>query len=87
VNLVSCLLLPFNYKVLSPGGCHIPATQENREFEASLDNTARPPSKKQTNMLSVVVQICNPTYSGGRDQKDHGSRPSMAKCSRDPHLS
>jgi hypothetical protein len=28
----------------------------------------------------------NPTYSGGRDQKDHGSKPAKANSSRDPIL-
>jgi hypothetical protein len=26
-----------------------------------------------------VVHTCNPTYSGGRDQEDHGSKPARAK--------
>jgi hypothetical protein len=31
-----------------------------------------------------VAQTCNPSYSGGRDQKDCGSSPVGAKSLRDP---
>jgi hypothetical protein len=31
-----------------------------------------------------VAHGCNPSYSGGRDQKDHGSKPAWANSSRDP---
>jgi hypothetical protein len=27
---------------------------------------------------------CNPSYSGGRDQEDHGLKPAGANSSRDP---
>jgi hypothetical protein len=30
-----------------------------------------------------VAYACNPSYSGGRDQKDHSSKPALANCSRD----
>jgi hypothetical protein len=33
-----------------------------------------------------VTCICFPSYSGGRDQKDQGSKPAQANSSRDPHL-
>jgi hypothetical protein len=33
-----------------------------------------------------VAHTCNPTYSGGRDQKDHGSKPAQANSSRVPIL-
>jgi hypothetical protein len=26
-----------------------------------------------------VAHACNPRYSGGRDQEDHGSKPAQAK--------
>jgi hypothetical protein len=32
----------------------------------------------------MVVHVCNPSYSGGRDGKYQGSRPAWAKNSRDP---
>jgi hypothetical protein len=31
-----------------------------------------------------VSYICNPSYSGGRDQEDHSSKPAWANSSRDP---
>jgi hypothetical protein len=34
----------------------------------------------------VVAHICNLSYSGGRDQKDHGSKPAWANSLGDPIL-
>jgi hypothetical protein len=31
-----------------------------------------------------VVYACNPSYSGVRDQKDHGSKPVWANSLQDP---
>jgi hypothetical protein len=28
--------------------------------------------------------VCNPNYSGGRDQEDHSSKPALANSSQDP---
>jgi hypothetical protein len=33
-----------------------------------------------------VAHIYNPSYSGGRDQEDHGLKPVQANSSRDPIL-
>jgi hypothetical protein len=33
-----------------------------------------------------VAHACNPSYSGGRDQEDRGSKPAQANSSRDPIL-
>jgi hypothetical protein len=33
-----------------------------------------------------MAQACNPTYSGGRDQEDHGSKPAWANSSTRPYL-
>jgi hypothetical protein len=33
-----------------------------------------------------VVHICNPSYSGSRDQEDGGLKPAQAHSSRDPTL-
>jgi hypothetical protein len=32
----------------------------------------------------AVAHICNPSYSGGRDQEDHGSKPAPANSLYDP---
>jgi hypothetical protein len=34
----------------------------------------------------LVAQVCNPTYSKGKDQEDHSSRPTWANSLRDPIL-
>jgi hypothetical protein len=34
--------------------------------------------------LAPVAHTCNPSYSGGRDKEDHGSKPARANSSRDP---
>jgi hypothetical protein len=33
---------------------------------------------------ALVAHICNPSYSGGRDQEDGGSKPAQATSSQDP---
>jgi hypothetical protein len=33
---------------------------------------------------ALVAHICNPSYSGGRDQEDHSSKPAQANSSWDP---
>jgi hypothetical protein len=39
---------------------------------------------KQTYRLVMVAYIYNISYSGGRDQEDHGSRPAEARSLQDP---
>jgi hypothetical protein len=31
----------------------------------------------------LVAHTCNPSYSGGRDQEDQGSKPALANSSQD----
>jgi hypothetical protein len=31
-----------------------------------------------------VAHACNPSYSGGRDQEDHGSKPGQVNRLQDP---
>jgi hypothetical protein len=33
-----------------------------------------------------VAHTCNPSYSGGRDKEDHGSKPAQASNSLDSNL-
>jgi hypothetical protein len=35
---------------------------------------------------ALVAHTCNPSYSGNRDQEDHGSKPAQANSSWDPIL-
>jgi hypothetical protein len=32
----------------------------------------------------VVADTCNPSYLGGRDKEDHGSKPAWVKSLQDP---
>jgi hypothetical protein len=34
----------------------------------------------------LVAHSCNPSFSGDRDQEDHGSKPAQANSSQDPIL-
>jgi hypothetical protein len=34
----------------------------------------------------TVAHICNPSFPGGRDQEDHGSKPAQENSSTDPIL-
>jgi hypothetical protein len=36
--------------------------------------------------MAPVAQTCNPIYSGGRDQKDRGSKPVRTNSSKRPYL-
>jgi hypothetical protein len=33
-----------------------------------------------------VAHTCNPSYSGGRDQEDHGSKPAQTNSSTRPYF-
>jgi hypothetical protein len=33
---------------------------------------------------ALVAHACNPSYLGGRNQQDHGSKPAWANSSSDP---
>jgi hypothetical protein len=39
---------------------------------------------KNKNSQALVAHTCNPSYSGGRDQEDYGSKPTRANSSQDP---
>jgi hypothetical protein len=34
--------------------------------------------------LALLAHTCSPSYSGGRDQEDRGSKPAQANSLRDP---
>jgi hypothetical protein len=48
--------------------------QEDHEFEIS-----KTPSQNKKISQAPVAHACNPSYSGGRDQEDHSSKPTMRK--------
>jgi hypothetical protein len=41
-------------------------------------------SMKVLESLAPVVHTCNPSYSGGRDQEDHSSKPVQENSLQDP---
>jgi hypothetical protein len=41
---------------------------------------------KEDMSWAPLAHPCNPSYSGGRDQKDRGSKPSQASISVRPYL-
>jgi O-acetyl-ADP-ribose deacetylase (regulator of RNase III) len=40
--------------------------------------------KKKKTKPGMVIHTCNPSYSGGRDQEDRGSKPTQENSSQDP---
>jgi hypothetical protein len=42
--------------------------------------------KNKPSSWAPVAHTCNPRYSGGRDQEDHGLKPARANSSPDPIL-
>jgi hypothetical protein len=42
--------------------------------------------KKSQPCWAPVAHACNPSYSGGTDQEDRGSKPVQANSSQDPIL-
>jgi hypothetical protein len=45
-----------------------------------------PSVKNKARSLELVAHACNPSYSEGRDQEDHGSKPAPGKQFRRPYL-
>jgi hypothetical protein len=41
---------------------------------------------KRSPSWALVAHACNPSYSGGREQEDYGSKSVWANRSRDPIL-
>jgi hypothetical protein len=41
---------------------------------------------KQEARQALVAHACNPSYLGGRDQEDRGSKPAWANSSMRPYL-
>jgi hypothetical protein len=50
-------------------------TKENHHHPAKNRNKL----SKRNVKLNIVAHTCNPSYSGGKDQEDQGSRPAWAK--------
>jgi hypothetical protein len=41
---------------------------------------------KYRSSQAAMTHACNPSYSGDRNQEDHGSKPAQANSSQDPIL-
>jgi hypothetical protein len=65
-------------------------SQGDYELKASLDYIARRDlailKKKKIHSQVLVAHTCNPSYSGDRDQEDHGLKPTQANSFHDPVL-
>jgi hypothetical protein len=54
---------------------------KNRITTKCGDSTSEYVSKRIESSQALVVHTCNPSYSGGRDQEDHSSKPAQANSS------
>jgi hypothetical protein len=55
-------------------------TEKNAEFMST------PAPKALIFGWVMVAHTCNPSYSGDRDQEDHGLKPAQENSSQDPIL-
>jgi hypothetical protein len=58
----------------------------NRAMGQSLQVESTPSGSFRYKDLQEVAHASNPSYSGGRDQEDHGLKPSQPNSSQDPIL-
>jgi hypothetical protein len=50
---------------------------------AEVTCTSDSPALKVPSRQAATALACNPSYSGGREQEDHGSKPAQANNSQD----
>jgi hypothetical protein len=55
-------------------------------FNEFLLSDLRSSDKRIYILRVLVVHTCNPSFSGGRDQEDHGLKPAWANSSKRPYL-
>jgi hypothetical protein len=60
--------------------------QKDQEFKASLGYVCIGTLSQKKISGVPVAHTCNPSYSGGRDQEDNGSKPARANSSERPCL-
>jgi hypothetical protein len=68
---------------LKSGGLRPASTVSKKQSENERKKEGR---KERRVSLVLVAHACNPSYSGGRDQEDHGLKPARANSFRDPIL-
>jgi hypothetical protein len=49
------------------------------KYKALSSNPSAAKKKKSLCSWALAAQACNPSYSGGRDQENPGSKPALAK--------
>jgi hypothetical protein len=54
------------------------------QCSADKDKCSSLQSRRSLISQALVTHACNPSYSGGRDQKDHSSKPTQANSLQDP---
>jgi hypothetical protein len=57
----------------------MPALRRLREEDLEVQT-------ETSNSQAPVAHTCNPSYSGGRDQENQGSKPAQSNISQDPTL-
>jgi hypothetical protein len=75
-SLLLACCLPFSRALFTPLFCA-------DSLEHSDQFVLKDLLKKDILELGAVAHTCNPSYSGGGDQEDQGSRPAQAKSCQD----
>jgi hypothetical protein len=57
---------------------HIENSEEQTHTHTTFSQTINKLSKIAGYIHALVAHVCNTSYSGGRDQEDHGSKPAWA---------
>jgi hypothetical protein len=58
---------------------------KNTQRRKPVNNDQKPPATPyllKVQSQALLAHPCNPSYSGGRDQEDHGSKPAWGNSSR-----
>jgi hypothetical protein len=57
--------------------------QQDQKYKVSLGYISRPHFKTNKMSLDTLADACNPSYSGGRGQENHGSKTALANGLQD----
>jgi hypothetical protein len=57
-------------------------TMKEKKWSNGLHGNKKFCASKDTISWAPVAHTCNPSYSGDRDQKDHGSKPAQTNSLR-----
>jgi hypothetical protein len=73
----------FGAGVMAQGVEHLYSKHETLNSNPSTTKKQHQQKKVWYSAGCSVVHACNPSYSGGRDQEDHGSKPAQANSLQD----